>query len=109
MILKWTFRYNENTGKCEDFSHFGCSYNRDSYESIDECQANCASIEEGERQSVRYPGKEVECSLPTKVHFYFPRENTIHQCHHPYFLCVCPRQYCWSLRDPKNAHCSFFS
>ena len=65
------FRFNENTGQCEDFSHFGCSFNRDSYASIDECQANCASDEETD---VRYPGKEVECSLPTKVHFYFPRE-----------------------------------
>ena len=66
------FRFNENTGQCEDFSHFGCRFNSDSYQSMEECQANCATENGQSEQSelVRYPGKQAECALPTKVYSF---------------------------------------
>ena len=67
------FRFNEASGKCEDYSIKGCKANRDSYATREECEIHCNI---GGTPSMRplsnlplKRGKSRDCNLPTQVGF----------------------------------------
>lgn len=61
------YRFNEATGKCEDFSRLGCRSNHDSYASLEECEAMCGSAVASSGGPSEFPGKAPECALSTVV------------------------------------------
>ena len=60
------FRFNQESGKCEDYSAEGCMANRDSYGTRDECEAHCIAPKAIENLAL-VRGKSHECNLPTQV------------------------------------------
>ena len=60
------YRFNEVTGRCEDYSRFGCKLNKDSFATLDQCEANCAaSTPTASELSIAY--KAPLCALPAQV------------------------------------------
>ena len=52
LTINGSLRFNQETQRCEDFSHWGCSRNRDSYRTIEECEAR--SVKKSPYRSTGY-------------------------------------------------------
>ena len=66
------YRFNEDSGLCEDYSRFGCDLNRDSYATLDECKVNCepATVDLASPNMTRpihYSYKAPFCTDPAQV------------------------------------------
>eukprot|EP00095_Tigriopus_kingsejongensis_P004259 maker-scaffold1645_size32249-snap-gene-0.5 protein:Tk04259 transcript:maker-scaffold1645_size32249-snap-gene-0.5-mRNA-1 annotation:"hypothetical protein DAPPUDRAFT_304363" len=57
---RFTFRFNKETQKCEDFSFMGCKLNKESFRSLDECEATC--LPQMPRENIL--AKSPTCMLP---------------------------------------------
>ena len=64
------YRFNEASGKCEDYSMKGCGANRDSYVTRKECEIHCSANSTLLKPLPNVPllrGKSPDCNLPTQV------------------------------------------
>jgi hypothetical protein len=72
------YRYNRATGRCEDFSFMGCRRNKNSYRTIDECEARCGNNSApvspiAVTLPFPHPGVIPPCNLPAERGFCYSR------------------------------------
>ena len=69
------FRFNQAKGICEDYSRWGCRANKNSYGSLEACEAVCRQNTTSSPQVAspriftKVPGRSAQCNLPVQVRF----------------------------------------